>query len=217
MKIGVLGTGMVGQAIGTKLVQLGHHVTMGSRTPDNQNAGRWAKKNGVNASQGTFAETATLSEWVFLCTKGEATLEVIHSVGAAAFDGKVVVDVSNALDFSDTPPTLLICNTDSLGEQVQKALPHAQVVKTLNIVNCEVMVDPIKAGEPTMLMSGNDAEAKARVVTLLKSFGWQDIIDLGGIKTARGTEMLLPAWLSLWNVIGNTHFGFKIVGRRKSE
>jgi hypothetical protein len=214
MKIGVLGTGMVGQALGTKLVQLGHHVTMGSRTPDNQNAARWAKKNGVNASQGTFSDAAAMSEMVFLCTKGEATLDVIHTIGPAAFEGKVVVDVSNALDFSQgMPATLLICNTDSLGEQVQKALPQAKVVKTLNIVNCEVMVDPAKADGPTMLVSGNDAGAKAEVAELLKSFGWKDIIDLGGIKTARATEMLVPLWISLWNTIGKVHFGFKVVGR----
>ena len=119
MKIGVLGTGMVGEAIGTKLVQLGHYVTMGSRTPDNPNAGRWAKKNGVNASQGTFRDAAAMSELVFLCTKGEATLDVIQSAGAAAFQEKVVVDVSNPLDFSHGLfSSLLICNTDSLGEEV---------------------------------------------------------------------------------------------------
>src|SRR6266545_6913717 len=100
MKIAVLGTGMVGETLGTKLVQLGHHVTMGSRTPDNPNAGQWARKNGVNASQGTFRDAAAMSELVFVCTKGEATLDVIHSVGKADLDGKVVVDVSNPLDFS---------------------------------------------------------------------------------------------------------------------
>src|ERR1043165_688997 len=176
MKIGVLGTGMVGEAIGTKLVQMGHHVTMGSRTPDNPNAGRWAKRNGINASQGTFADAAGLSELVFLCTKGEATLGVIQSAGAAAFQEKVVVDVSNPLDFSrGMPPSLLLCNTDSLGEQVQKALPTAKVIKTLNIVNCEVMVDPAKGGHPTMLLCGNDPEAKEKIVALLKSLGWKDI------------------------------------------
>src|SRR6266496_2822463 len=114
MKIGVLGTGMVGETLGTKLVQLGHHVTMGSRTPDNRNAAQWARKNGVDASQGTFADAAALSEVVFLCTKGEVTLEVIRIVGVVAFDGKVVVDVSNPLDFSrGIPPSLLLCNTDS--------------------------------------------------------------------------------------------------------
>jgi len=217
MKIAVLGTGMVGEALGTKLVQLGHHVTMGSRTPDNQKAARWAKKNGINASQGTFADAAAMSELVFVCTKGEGTLDAIHSVGAG-LDDKVVVDVSNPLDFSPgMPPSLLICNTDSLGEQVQKAVPSAKVVKTLNTVNCEVMVDPARASDPTMFICGNDSGAKAKVATLLKSFGWTDIIDLGDIKSARGMEMLLPAWLSLMNVIGNADFGFKIVGRRTSE
>src|SRR5262245_3834389 len=212
MKIGILGTGMVGEALGTKLVALGHHVTMGSRTPNNENAARWAKKNGVNASQGTFADAATFSELVFLCTKGEVTLEVVRSAGASAFDGKVVVDVSNPLDFSrGMPPLLLLCNTDSLGEQVQKTLPTAKVVKTLNTVNCEVMVDPAKGGHPTMLLCGNDADAKANIVALLKSLGWKDIIDLGDITKSRATEMLLPLWLSLIGIFGHPNFGFKVV------
>lgn len=203
---------MVGETLGTKLVELGHHVTMGSRTPDNANAAKWTKANGVNASQGTFADAVAFSELVFLCTKGEATLEVIKTVGANTFGDKVVVDVSNPLDFSrGMPPALLICNTDSLAEQVQKAIPNAKVVKALNIVNCAVMVDPQKGGNPTMLISGNDGEAKAQVGALLQSFGWTDIIDLGDIKTARGTEMLLPVWLSIWNKIGNPNFGLKVV------
>jgi len=214
MKIGVLGTGMVGVTIATKLVQLGHHVTMGSRTPDNQAAAQWTKLCGINASQGTFADAVLDSELIFLCTKGESTLEVVRSVGSAAFSDKVVIDVSNPLDFSrGMPPSLLICNTESLGEHVQKALPYAKVVKTLNIVNCEVMMDPSKGGHPSMLLCGNHAGAKAAVIALLKDFGWSDIIDLGDIKAARGTEMVLPVWLSLWNVIGHPHFGFKVVGR----
>lgn len=212
MKTGILGTGMVGQALGTKLVQLGHHVTMGSRTPDNANAAAWAAANGVNASQGTFAEAAALSEMVFLCTKGEATLEVIRLAGTAAFANKVVVDVSNPLDFSrGMPPSLLLCNTDSLGEQVQKALPAARVVKTLNIVHCDVMVAPAKGGHPTMLLCGNDTGAKAGVVSLLKSFGWKEILDLGDITRSRSTEMLVPLWLSVFNELGSPHFGFKVV------
>ena len=214
MKIGILGTGLVGQTLGTKLVQLGHHVTMGSRTPDNLNAARWAKAQGINASQGTFADAAAMSEFVLLCTKGEATLEVIHAVGAAALADKVVVDVSNPLDFSrGTPPSLLIGNTDSLGEQVQKALPLAKVVKTLNIVNYEVMVDPAKGGHPTMLLCGNDADAKAAVTVLLTDLGWQDILDLGDIKRARAMEMLLPLWLSILPVAGHSRFGLRVVGR----
>jgi predicted dinucleotide-binding enzyme len=214
MKIGVLGTGVVGVTIATRLIQLDHHVTMGSRNPENQTAARWAKTNGVNASQGTFTDAALYSELIFLCTKGEATLDVIHTVGQNAFGEKVIVDVSNPLDFSrGMPPSLMICNTDSLGEQVQKALPYAKVVKTLNIVNSEVMVDPTKAGNPTMLLCGNDAEAKNVVTLLLHDFGWKEIIDLGDIKKSRATEMFVPAWLSLLNVIGHPHFGFKVVGR----
>jgi 8-hydroxy-5-deazaflavin:NADPH oxidoreductase len=212
MKIGILGTGSVGEALGTKLVELGHSVAMGSRTPNNLNAAAWARRMGVNAAHGTFAEAARCSEMILLCTKGEVTLEVIRTVGAAAFEEKVVVDVSNPLDFSrGMPPSLLICNTDSLGEQVQKALPLAKVVKTLNTVNCEVMVNPAKAGHPTMFMAGNDTDAKTLVIAMLKDFGWSDVADLGDIKAARGMEMVLPLWLSVWARLGHPHFGLKLV------
>jgi predicted dinucleotide-binding enzyme len=211
MKIGILGTGMVGEALGTKLVQLGHQVKMGSRSATNSNALEWAKNNGPNASPGTFADAAAFGEIIFVCLKGEITLDVIRSV-AFELSAKTVVDVSNPLDFSrGMPPSLSICNTDSLGEEVQKAVPSAKVVKTLNIVNCEVMVDPAKGGNPTMLVCGNDPGAKAKVVELLKNFGWKDILDLGDITKARGTEMLLPVWLDLFGLIGNPRFGFKIV------
>jgi predicted dinucleotide-binding enzyme len=211
MKIGILGTGMVGEALGTKLVQLGHQVKMGSRSSTNSNAHEWAKNNGPNASPGTFADAAAFGEIIFVCLKGEITLDVIRSV-AFELSAKTVVDVSNPLDFSrGMPPSLSICNTDSLGEEVQKAVPSAKVVKTLNIVNCEVMVDPAKGGNPTMLVCGNDPGAKAKVVELLKNFGWKDILDLGDITKARGTEMLLPVWLDLFGLIGNPRFGFKIV------
>jgi len=214
MKVGILGTGMVGMTLATKMIQLGHHVTLGSRTPDNPAAARWAQANGVNASQGTFADAALYSELIFLCIKGEATLEVIRTAGPDAFGGKVVVDVCNPLDFSQgPPPALLICNTDSLGEEVQKALPYARVVKALNTANCEVMVNPAQAENPTLLICGNDAEAKKLVTFLLRDFGWDEIIDLGGIKNARGTEMFVPASLSLANVFGHSHFGFRVVGR----
>ena len=212
MKIGILGTGMVGEALGTKFIKLGHAVMMGSRTANNEAAAKWAGANGASASQGTFANAARFGEMCFLCLKGDVEMDVVKSVGDAGFAGKVVVDVSNPLDFSKgMPPTLLFCNTTSLGEEVQKAVPSAKVVKTLNIVNCEVMVDPAANGNPTMLVSGNDASAKEKVTALLKSMGWQDIIDLGDIKTARGTEMLLPVWLSLMIKFGHPHFGFKVV------
>ncbi|MFO1513879.1 MAG: NAD(P)-binding domain-containing protein [Verrucomicrobiota bacterium] len=214
MKIGVLGTGMVGVTIATKLIQLGHHVTMGSRNPDNQTAAHWANANGVNASRGTFTDAAMFSEMIILCTKGEATLEVIRTVGQDAFGEKVVVDVSNPLDFSHgMPPSLMICNTDSLGEHVQKVLPYARVVKTLNMVNCEAMIDPAKAGDPTMFLCGNHADAKKTATAMLFDFGWRDILDLGDIKAARGMEMLVPTWFSLLKAVGHPHFGLKIVAR----
>jgi predicted dinucleotide-binding enzyme len=213
MKIGILGTGMVGEALGTRFVQLGYQVKMGSRSASNESATKWAAKNGVNASTGTFADAAAFGEISFLCLKGEVEMDVVRSVGPGPFDSKIVVDVSNPLDFSrGMPPSLSICNTNSLGEEVQKALPSAKVVKALNIVNCDIMVDPGKAGEqPTMMTCGNDIAAKSRVYGLLTELGWKDIIDLGDITKARGSEMLLPLWLNLMQTLGHAHFGFKVV------
>jgi len=213
MKIGILGTGMVGETLGTRFVQMGHQVKMGSRTANNENAAKWAAKNETAASAGTFAQAAEFGEMVFLCLKGDVQMDVIRSVGERPFGSKPVVDVSNPLDFSHgMPPSLSICNTNSLGEEVQKALPAAKVIKTLNIVNCEIMIEPNKAGQqPTMFICGNDSAAKASVTSLLKDLGWADIIDLGDITKARATEMLLPIWLSLMQTLGHVHFGFKIV------
>src|SRR2546425_7059842 len=212
MKIGILGTGMVGETLGAKFAQLGHQVKMGSRTANNESAAKWVKATGPNASQGTFGDAAGFGEMVFICLKGPVFLEVAKTIEAQALAGKVLVDVSNPLDFSHgMPASLSICNTNSLGEEVQKAAPSAKVVKTLNIVNCEVMVEPAKGGDPTMLVCGNDAEAKSKVTALLKTVGWRDIIDLGDITKSRGTEMLLPLWLNLFGLFGNPHFGFKVV------
>lgn len=206
---------MVGEAIATKLISLGHHVCMGSRTAGNDKAVDWVARvaAGERATQAAFVDAVNGADIVFFCTNGGATLEVARTVGDARLAGKTVIDVSNPLDFSrGLPPSLSICNTDSLGEELQKALPGAGVVKTLNIVNCEVMVEPAKVpGQPTMLICGNDARAKATAVELLRSFGWSDILDLGGIIAARGTEMMLPVWLSTWQALGSPYFGFRIV------
>lgn len=213
MKIAVLGTGMVGNTIGTKLIQLGHHVMMGSRTPDNEKAKAWVTSNGNNAEQGTFADAVKFADLVFLCTKGEATLDILKMADVNAFKNKTVVDVSNPLDFSKgMPPSLFISNTNSLGEEVQKLLPDAYVVKSLNIVNCEVMVNPKKSnGDPTMFVAGNNADAKLLVKKLLQDFGWNDVIDLGDITAARAMEMMLPVWLRIYMVTQNGYIGFKIV------
>lgn len=217
MKIGVLGTGMVGDAIGSKLVGLGHEVMMGSRTTNNEKAiaftGKFPKGKAVS---GTFADAVSFGDIIFNCTKGMETLNILNSIGGASLNGKILVDIANPLDFSNgMPPTLGVCNTNSLGEQIQEAFPGLKVVKSLNTMNCSIMVNPVSInnGDHNVFMSGNDAEAKKKVAEILKSFGWKQdfIIDLGDIKTARGTEMMLPIWLSLYMSRGNADFNLRIV------
>jgi predicted dinucleotide-binding enzyme len=213
MKLGVLGTGMVGNTIATKLVQLGHEVKMGSRTSGNQKAVEWAKANGPRASNGTFAEVAEFSEIIFNCTAGAASLEALKLAGPKNLKSKILVDVSNPLDFSKgMPPTLTVCNTDSLGEQIQRTFPEAKVVKTLNTINCNVMVTPhILAGTHDIFMSGNDSNAKSKVREILTNwFGWKSVIDLGDISTARGTEMYLALWVRLMAAYQTPNFNIKI-------
>ena len=213
MRIGVFGTGIVGQTIGTKLVQLGHEVKMGARTAANEKAAAWVKASGDRASQGTFADAAAFGELLFNCTSGGASLSVLGQAGAERMDGKVLIDVANPLDFSKgMPPTLAVCNTDSLGEQLQRAYPGVKVVKALNTMNTAVMVNPsLVPGDHDVFLSGNDAGAKAQVAALLREwFGWKTVIDLGDITTARGTEMLLPIWLRLWGVMGTANFNFHV-------
>lgn len=214
-KIGILGTGMVGYTIGTKMIQLGYRVMMGSRKADNEKAKNWVLVNGNKASQGTFDDAVKFADIIFNCTKGESAIDAINLVSVENFNGKILIDVSNPLDFSKgMPPTLLpnLCNTNSLGEEIQKLLPNATVVKTLNIVNCEVMVDAIKCGEnATMFIAGNNQDAKNEVVEILKKFKWTDIIDLGNIENSRSTEMMLPIWLSTYMATKNGYIGFKIL------
>lgn len=216
MNIGVLGTGMVGGAIGTRLIQLGHAVKMGSRTAANEKAAEWSKTNGGNASHGTFAQAAAFGELLFNCTHGVASLDVLRQAGEGNLGGKILIDISNPLDFSEgMPPTLSISNTDSLGEEIQKAYPKVRVVKALNTVNCMVMVNPdlINGGDHTLFMCGNDAAAKSEVKTMMQSFGWktENVLDLGDITNARGTEMILPLWVRLYGAFQSPMFQFKIV------
>jgi hypothetical protein len=213
--IGVLGTGMVGKTIATKLVALGHQVMMGSRTAGNETAAEWVTSAGSGASQGTFADAAAFGELVFNCTAGTGSLEALEMAGAENLAGKTLVDVANPLDFSQgMPPRLFICNTDSLAEQIQRAFPDARVVKTLNTVNHELMVDPGKVpGRHDVFVCGNDESAKAEVVELLGSFGWaaESIIDLGDISAARGTEAYLLLWLRLRGAFQTGHLNIKVV------
>jgi 8-hydroxy-5-deazaflavin:NADPH oxidoreductase len=212
MKLGVLGTGMVGNTIASKLVALGHDVVMGSRDAANEKAVAWAEKAGGRA--GTFADAARHGAMLWNCTAGGASLEALRLAGADHLAGKILVDLANPLDFSKgMPPSLSVCNTDSLGEQIQREFPDARVVKTLNTVNHHVMVDPmrVRGGDHTVFVSGNDADAKAAVGSLLREFGWQDIVDLGDITTARGPEAYLLFWLRLWQATGTGDINIKLV------
>jgi predicted dinucleotide-binding enzyme len=215
MKIGVFGTGIVGQTIATKLVALGHDVKMGSRTTTNEDAMAWAKAQGPRASHGTFADAARFGQLLFNCTLGEAALEVLKSAGADPMRGKVLVDLSNPLDFSHgMPPTLTVVSSDSLGEQIQRAFPATRVVKTLNTVSAPLMVDPsqVADGDHQLFLSGNDPAAKAEVAKLLtEGFGWKNVLDLGDITTARGPEAYLLLWTRLYMALGTPAFNLKLV------
>ncbi|HEY8594705.1 MAG TPA: NAD(P)-binding domain-containing protein [Devosiaceae bacterium] len=216
MKIGILGTGTVARTIGARLIALGHEVKIGSRKLGNENASAFVERAGRAASAGTFADAAAFGEIVFLAVAGNAALDVVGGEVGANLVGKILIDVTNPLDFSHGMPPVLIpalSNTTSLGEELQKALPRTRVVKSLNTMNADVMVDPgLIEGRHDVFVCGEDAGAKAEVVRLLQSFGWHNAIDLGGISAARGTEAVLPLWLRLWGALGHPRFNFHVAG-----
>jgi len=213
MGIAVLGTGVVGRTIGSKLVEIGHEVRMGSRRAGNDAAVAWAEEAGA-AGEGSFGDAAGFGEIVFNCTAGGSSLDALAAAGEANLAGKVLIDVANPLDFSaGMPPTLSICNDDSLGERIQATFPEARVVKALNTVNSAVMVEPARVGgDHVVFVCGEDAGAKGEVEELLGSFGWpaERIVDLGGIAAARGTEMYLPLWLTLYGKLGSGDFNIAL-------
>jgi hypothetical protein len=225
VRFGILGTGVVGKTIAVRLDGLGHDVIVGTRNPEetlsrtdpdqygNPSFGAWQEEH-PEVRLGTFAEAAAHSEMVVNATAGAVSLEALEQAGKDNLNGKILIDIANPLDFSKgMPPTLLVSNTDSLGEQIQRRFPEAKVVKTLHTMNAYLMVDPaqLAATDHTVFVSGDDAEAKARVSELLRSFGWSDIMDLGDITTARGTEMVLPIWVRLFGVLQKPIYNFKIV------
>jgi hypothetical protein len=213
MKHAILGTGDVGRTIASKLVELGHEVMMGSRTADNPKATDWAATAGDRGHHGTFADAAAFGDWVFNCTAGVVSLEALRAAGADNLAGKIVVDISNPLDFSNGfPPTLSVVGTDSLGESIQREFPQAKVVKTLNTVANPVMVDPSRVPGPhELFVSGNDADAKAKVVEFLTGeLGWSKVHDLGDITTARGTEAWLLLWVRLFGTLGTPDFNLHL-------
>jgi 8-hydroxy-5-deazaflavin:NADPH oxidoreductase len=226
MKAAVFGTGIVGQVIANRLAGLGHHVTIGTRDVEktlartekdmygNPAFGEWRKQN-KSVGLGTFEEAATAAEIIFNCTSGQGSMDALKQAGEENLRGKTIIDVANPLDFSKgMPPTLSPGNTDSLGELIQRTFPETKVVKTLNTMNCLLMVNPISvSGDHNVFVSGNDPGSKSTVKEILKSFGWQEknMIDLGDITTARGTEQLLPIWIRLYGALKTPMFNFRIV------
>ncbi|MCB9165449.1 MAG: NAD(P)-binding domain-containing protein [Flavobacteriales bacterium] len=226
MKIGVFGTGVVGQVIAEKLESLGHDVMLGTRDVQQSMAreakdksGRPALKDWMAAHPkvklGTFTEAAAHGQMIVNATSGFGALEALKLAGEQNLGNKPMLDISNPLDFSKGfPPSLSVCNTDSLGEQLQRAFPQLRVVKGLNTLTCFLMVAPrMLPGTHHLFLCGNDADAKAEVRNLLGSFGWADaeMIDLGDITNARGTEQLLPIWVRLYDKFQNPMFNFSIV------
>ncbi|MET3772815.1 NADPH-dependent F420 reductase [Arthrobacter nitrophenolicus] len=225
MRIAVFGTGTVGRALAGALAERGHEVTVGTRDP-----GETASRTGPDrmgrppfsewqaghpeVGLADYAGAAGSAELVVNATSGAGSLPALGAAGAARLAGKVLVDVSNPLDFSQgMPPVLNPVNTDSLAERIQQAFPGARVVKTLNTMNAALMVDPgrLAGGDHSVFLSGDDAAAKDTVRDLLESFGHRDIIDLGDITSARGAEMWLPLWLRLYGVLGTADFNIKVV------
>jgi len=216
MRIAVLGTGMVGNTIASKLAKIGHRVMVGSRTADSDAGQEWLRSVGDQARIGDFAGAAAFGEIVLDCTNGAHSLTALRQAGAANLRGKILIQVGNPLDTnSGLPPSLTVCNTDSLGEQVQREFPETRVVKALNTVNCDVMVDPGRVpGDHDLFICGNDATAKREVIDrLCEWFGWKpgNIVDLGDISNSRGTEMFLALWVRLWGVLGTPHFNIHVV------
>lgn len=202
MKIAVLGTGMVGQAQAAKLVKLGHDVVAGTRNPQEK------KLEGVETV--SFAEAARHGEIIFEAIKGDYAVSTLKNL-AGALEGKIVIDISNALDFSGGELKITTANGPSLAEQIQDILPKSKVVKAFNTMNAAVQVDPasLAGGDHDLFMAGNDQYAKDQVAEIAKSYGWTNIIDLGELKAARGMEMLMPFWLNLRQKYGHSNFNYK--------
>ena len=226
MRIAVLGTGLVGQALAKKLADCDHKVTIATRsvadtrTRVTQGEEYAARLNAFLIANPAvklveLADAAQSAEMIVNALPGHAALAGLNAAGGQNLAGKILIDVSNPLDFSDGyPPSLFVSNTSSLGEEIQGAFSDAKVVKTLNTVSADLMVNPdrLADGDHTMFVSGNDPEAKHLVTDLLKhNFGWHDVIDLGDITNARGTEAALALWVRLWGKLGTTKLAFKIV------
>ena len=227
MKIGIIGSGMVAQIIGPKLFEEGDEVMISSRDITKEkrefpSAKEWEiqqKSKGLNAYAGSFAEAATFGDLVINCTSGAHSIEALTKVGKANLGDKILLDLANPLDFSKgIPPSLTIANTNSLGEEIQKSFPDIKVVKTFNMINAEVMINPGGInGEHDLFICGNDEDANKRVINeiLIIRFHWKNIIDLGDLSAARGMEAYLLLWVRLMNKLGTANFNIHI--QKKKE
>ncbi len=213
MQVGILGSGAVGRALGTAFAEHGHRVTIGSRTPESAELLAWKQATGRGAATADLAETARSGEILVLCCLGSAVDAVIDLAGPEHFDGKVLIDATNPLDFSHgMPPGLFVGTTDSLAERVQRKLPRARVVKCFNTVPSALMGHPqLSGGTLEMMIAGNDAAAKAGVTEILRSFGWSGAIDIGGIEGARWLEALVALWVRVASALGTYRVAFRVV------
>jgi predicted dinucleotide-binding enzyme len=210
-RIGILGSGSAAQTLGGGFLKHGHRVMLGSRDPAKLQV--WRAGAGPDAHAGTFEQAARFGDLVVLSVLGSAAEDVVRLAGIESFDGKVVLDASDPLDFSSGRPGLFVGTTDSLGERIQRLLPKAHVVKGLNTVIADVMVDPtLSGGDPDMFIAGDDDGAKQTVTALLEEFGWP-VIDMGGIESARWLEALSLAWVVYSHRTGKTRHAFKLVGK----
>lgn len=215
MKISVLGTGMVGQTLATKLASLGHEVMIGSRDKKNPKASEWIKKL-PKTSLGTFAESAGFGEIILNCTLGSAALAALKLAGEQNLGSKIVIDTTNPLNFSkNNEPSLFVCNTESLAEQIQDAFPKIKLVKALNTVTIQLMVNPgLLPGTHNLFIAGNDSNAKKSVRAFLNTnFGWHEdaFIDLGDLSGARASEMIIMMWIRLWQHFQNPVFNYHVI------
>ena len=214
MDIAILGTGPVGRALGRAFSAVGHQVTIGTRDPEQTRAREeWADPSTSSGPRLNLAGYADLEADVFVnATSGAGALAALRAVGNG-LDGKVVIDTTNPLDFSQGfPPSLFVSNTDSLVEQLQRELPNVRLVKSFNTMSNPVMINPGGlAGESTIFVAGNDEEARQVAVGLLRDLGWTDILDLGDLTAARGLEMYVVLWVRLFSQIGHPMFNIKVV------
>ena len=212
MKVGILGTGEVGRTLGAGFANLGHEVRIGSREPGSDKVQAWVKQTGARASSGTFAETAAFAEVAVLATLWSGTESALQLAGAKNLAGKVVIDATNPLVFQQgKPPALALGHDDSGGEQVQRWLPDARVVKAFNIVGHAHMVKPqFPGGPPDMFICGNDADAKKTVSQICKDFGW-GVIDLGAIDGSRYLEPMCMTWVLHGVLTGSWTHAFKML------